>query len=792
MNKSYLKIAFRNLYRNKFYSIINIVGLGVAMALSVVGYVNHHFSQSFDAFHQNIDKIHLVSSYKMVNDVRQDWSIAPMPMGPVIREEIPGIDRFSRVGRTGGTLRYGEKVFNETFYWVDDDFFDMFTFPIILGPTDVSLGRDGLIITDELAVKYFGDENPVGKDLTVSFDGELEYGFVVRGVIEKPVKNSSMRITVCVAYENLTEIREYDLLDWNNWTSATFVQIENETALPRIDGQLQSYTQVANEANEDWEIAGYYLNPLTELAANSRDLRGSFFNNMHPAAIIAPSVTAFLVLLLACFNFVNTAIAFASRRLKEIGIRKVMGGMRGQLIRQFMGENLLLCLMALLVAAACAEIFVPAYDSLWPELSLSMNYSENLGLVGFFVALLFLTAVAAGAYPAFYVSAYNPASIFRGKQKLGGTNPLIRVLLTGQFALSMTAIIAAVILTQNGKYIKNLDLGFDRDHVLVVPINGEGEYSLLKSAVENRSDIGSIGGSRHLMGRFWAGANVTSGETETRIGLFEIGENYFATLGFELVDGRVFDDNLATDIDQKIIVNEAFVQEFGWESALGKDIKLDYADTVTDCRVIGVVKNFYHNGVFSKVRPLVLRYTQPERYRYISIKCDGSGLASVSTYMQDTWKRLFPNRPYNGFFQDDILADAAQVTESIRLVFLYIAVMVMIISGMGLFALVSLNIAKRTKEIGIRKVLGASVTNIGVLISREFVVLLTIGSVLASVMGYFLVDSLLSSIWAYYVDFGAAPFVLSAVLVFAVALMTVGLQVFSAAAGNPVDALRDE
>ena len=356
----------------------------------------------------------------------------------------------------------------------------------------------------------------------------------------------------------------------------------------------------------------------------------------------------------------------------------------------------------------------------------------------------------------------------------------------------MTAIIGSIILFQNSEFIENFDLKFNKDEVLVVPVRNGDDYSLLKDALEIDPRIKSIGGSRHLMGRFWSGQEVESEQNKTQVNLFEIGENYFETVDFELLEGRKFDKNLQTDIDQSIIVNETLMREFGWTSISNKYLKFKSQDSEKEYSVIGVVKDFYYNGVWQKVGPTVLRFTSPDLYGYLSVKADHKDLAPVYAHIQNIWKQLFPNRPYEGFYQDEILAEASQVTESIKLVFMYIALMVIVTAGMGLFALVSLNVARRTKELGIRKVLGATVFHISGLISKEFVILLLIGSVLASAMGFFLVKSLMASIWDYYVNIDVFPFILSVFLMFIVALFTVSSQVISVAGANPVDSIRTE
>ncbi len=794
MIQNYLKVALRNLFKNKLYSFINIVGLGVAIAVSVTGYISYQFSQSYDSFHENAERIFLVNSYRINNNHRQNFSNSPTPLAPAIKENIPGIAEYVRIARGSGILRFEEKVFDETLFYVDDSFFEVFTFTMPFGTKDALKDNRGLVISEEIAHKYFGDEEPIGKQVILSPDGENEYVFFIRGVISKPSVMSSLQLTVCVPYINEEDMFGYNHQSWKDWTGAAFIQISNEASASRIEEQLQSYIPQTNEANENFQINGFYLTPLPQLSSTTRALGGNiFFPGWAPPAIIMPSVVTLLVLLLACFNFINTAVAFASKRHKEIGVRKVIGGVRSQLIKQFLGENLVLCFIALLSGMFLAKIFVTVYDALWPEVAFSLNYTENLGVVGFLIGLLIFMAVAAGAYPAFYISKFNPVTIFRGRQKLGGTNPLIRILLTLQFAISISAILSGIILYQNSEFINNHDLGFDKEQILVVPVKGAQNYDLLKDAIESHPDIVSIGGSQHLMGRDWTRRDIeVDQKTKTRTPVFEIGENYLQTAGIELISGREFNHNLKTDINQSVIVNETLEKTFGWVSALGKYIKFKTTDSEKEYRVIGVVKDFHYDGLWEKVEPMVLRLAPPERYRYLSIKFNRDNLTVVSTYLQNTWKQLFPHLPYDGFFQTEILAEAAHVNESVKLMFLYIAVIVVITSGMGLFALVSLNIAKRTKEIGIRKILGASLVHISSLISKEFILLMLIASVLASIMGYFMITAFMSSVWAYYVDFGVVPFIVSALLMFVIALMTVSSKVFSVVKSNPVEAIRNE
>jgi ABC-type antimicrobial peptide transport system permease subunit len=716
-----------------------------------------------------------------------------MPLAEELKENFPGIQKVSRISEGSGSVKYGDNIFNESLQFVDPDFFEIFSFPLVNGKKDALRNKDAVIITDEIADKYFGMENPIGKQITISPDGEKKFLFTVEGVVEKPPKNSVILLDVVLNLERVDDIKEFDHETWDHWARGTIIKIGKNTSANEIEKQLQDYKQITNEANPDFQVERFYTIPLKQVAFDARDMNRTPFNEgMPPAAIATPAIMSIFVLLLACFNFINTAVAFASKRLKEIGIRKVLGGIRSQLIWQFLTENLILCFLALIVGMLLAKIFVPAYDSLWAYTEFSISYSGNLGLVGFLAGLLLFTAIAAGAYPAFYISKFSPVSIFTGKQKFGGTNPLIRVLLVFQFAISMTSLIGGIILYQNGEYISTIDLGFNKDQILVLPIRGGDDFNLIKSTMGNNPDILSIGASDDLMGKRGYGQDVEFDDNKLRVTFFDVGEKYIETLDFNILKGRSFSPELKIDIDNSIIVNETFVKETGLEDPVGKYIRVKISEQNKEYQIIGVTKDFLYRSVWSIIQPAAFLYVSPENYNFASIKFNVNRINDVSAFVKREWEKIFPNIPYGGYYQDSKLEKAANITNSIKLVFLYIALMVIITTCLGLFALVSLNIAKRSKEISIRKVLGASISSIGRLISKEFIILILISSIIASFMGYYLVYALLASIWAYYVDFSLIPYIMAGVIMLSLALISVSSQIFSIAKTNPIDKLRTE
>ncbi len=789
MLKNYFKIAWRNLLRKKMYAFINIFGLSVAIACCIVAYLNYDYSYGFDAFHKNADNIFRVESIRLINGQEQRWGIAPLPLGPALAQDFSAVVRAVRFANANAVLRYQDKVFNENLHYADPGFFEMFTFPLKHGSAEVLSDKTKLVLSEEYAHKYFGDENPLGKQITVRYPGGQKLDFIVGAVIRKTPKNSSLDFDVLASGEILVDVGIDEPHNWAHWNTATFVQVQNPAGIAAVHAQMQKYVQAQNSANPQLPVAGFYFEPLREIALRARDLRANDLpNGVPPSAIAGPSIIGALLLLMACCNYMNTSIAFSANRLKEIGVRKVVGSLRSQLVGQFLGENLLLCAISLILALGWTEVLVPGYNRIITEVELVLNYSQNIGLLLFLAALLLATALGAGAYPAFYVSRYNPVNIIKGRQTVLGMNKLMRVLLGVQFALSMIAVAGSVVFAQNADYQNSLDLGFEKSLLAVMPIANESEYELLRHAIVSHPSVLSVSGSRNHIFFSWARRQVKNEEREAEVQVLGVGVDYLKTTGIRLGSGRDFDRDLPTDASDAILINQKMATEFGWYDPIGKQVALDSARL----SVIGVVEDFHNDGMWRPIQPVMLRLVKPEAYRFLQARVHPENLAATVVFLRETWRRLIPETPYAGFFQDEIMAESTMVNQEVKTIFFYVALIAVVISAMGLFALVSLNIAKRTKEIGIRKVLGASVGHIIHLINREFLILLMIALVGAYAAGYFAIEALLGSIYAYHIHPTVMAFVMAGALIFFVAIFTVGSQVYRVATTNPVNALRYE
>jgi len=793
MFKNYFKVAYRNLLHNKLYAIVNIFGMGVAIAFCIVAYLNHSYNYTFDTFHKNAKKIYRVKIVRLFNGQEQAWGISPRPLAPALAADFAAVERTVRLSRSTAAFRYGENVLTETILHTDPTFFEMFDFPLKYGSAEVLRDKSKLVLSEDLAHKYFGDENPIGKQVTLRYSDGVSREFFIGAVVQEFPDYSSIQFDALASLDVLLDVGSDKPDDWADWAHITFVQVSYPAQVPIIQKHLDRYVAAHNAVAPDWQIVRFYFDPLLDLALNAWDenLRSDILKPaMHPAGMISPTIIAALLLLMACFNYINTSIAFSSKRLKEIGVRKVVGGMRRQMVAQFLIENFLLCALAMILGMGLAEIFVPIHDNLWTYFELSLEYSENIGLLVFLTGLLLLVGMIAGAYPAFYISGYHPVKILRGQQKFGRTSWFARILLTFQFAVSMLTLIASLVFIQNADFLKNIDLGYNREQVVIVPLGDAKNYEPYRGAVERNSSIVSLSGCRDQVGLRWGTQPVESASLKSQADVLSVGPDYLETMSLRLVAGRSFAPDLATDVDESVIINRKLAREFGWDDreVAGQTLTIDS----TRYTVVGLVEDFYNNGVWRPILPSVFRLVKPEAFRYLAVRIRPENLAATADFLRSEWQRLLPDIPYEGFYQDEVMAEAISVSESIKTMFLYIAFLAIIIAAMGLFALVSLNIARRTKEIGIRKVLGASVAHIVNLVNREFLGLLVAAALFASVSGYFAVQALLRSIYSYYVGFSALPFVLASLSVFVVAVITVGSQVVKVATANPVESLRYE
>ncbi len=791
MLKNFFLITFRNLVKNRLFILINVLGMGIAIACCIVAYFNWEFNAKFDDIHIYSPKVYRVSSLREFEGESTLYGHAPLPLGATIRQNVADVTKTVRVASSYSDFKVEDNVFRpDGLAYVDPEFFKMFSFQFIDGTPDALTDRSKVFLSDQLATKLFGSTKVVGKQLTKVLGPETKE-IEVGGVFKTQSVNSSFQEQAYMHFDNVYD--DDKSLRENDWKArnVVFVMIEDRGRVEAVRRQLQSYRDNVNKVREDFQIKEFVLDPFVGMAR--RDVANdtwSMTRSASPtAAVISPVIMAVLVLLIACFNMTNTSIAISSGRLKEIGIRKVMGSLRVQLIVQFIGETLFVCFLALVAGVFLGELLLASWNALWEDLKLSSHYLDQPDVLIFLTGVLFFTGIVAGSYPAFYISHFEPVNILKGKLKFGGTNYFTRTLLVLQYSFSLVAVIFAIAFYQNSTFQRDFDLGFNDKGVIIAYVNSLSEFETYKNAIAQNKDVLDIAGSKHSIFSSRYNDPVKHGSKQVEVDIIEVGDEYLETMGLHLVAGRDFKKDSETDRMESIIVTEKFVKRFGWDNALGKEIV--WMDSLK-LFVVGVVKDVYTNGLWRELEPMMIRNAGRDQYTHIIVRAPVSEIRNVNSEMEAQWKQTFPDRLYNGRYLDEEMIEAAEVNDNIVKIFVFLGIVAIFLSVTGLYTLVSLNIIRKMKEIGVRKVLGASILNIIGIINTEFIIMLLISSVIGSVMSIYAVEMMMDSIWDYYQAASAVTLVISVFIIFFVSGIVVGFKIFGAASMNPVNTLRQE
>ncbi|UCE40248.1 MAG: ABC transporter permease [Candidatus Aminicenantes bacterium] len=791
MFKSYFKLAVRNLFRHKLSSFINIVGLAVAIGCSIVFYILLDKEYSSDRFHDNVQKNFMITYTLEGDEEARRWGDSPLPLGPVLATDFPQIKSCVRIADQNAKVTYRDRVFGETIRFADPNFLEVFTFPLKKGQRTALSDKNALVLNEDMAIKYFGDEDPIGKELLLLLGPSQQDIFVVKGVAKKFPHNASFSFGILASLEKWEDLLAKDKNDWTERITATFIQVTDPQDMTVLASQLSRYNDRHNASNIDRPVASFSFEPLATLSWESQEIERSISSGSTPQALILLFTIGLFLLLQACFNYVNIALASGTRRHKEIGIRKVIGCHKRQLVCQFLGENLLLCLMALFVGLILTEFL------LLPGLMEIMGNTEKLTLVDlignwrlwmFFVILLLFTGFGAGAYPALVISRLQPVSIISDKIKISGKKRFTGVLLSVQFGIAFIIICMVVTFLQNNRYQMKRDWGYDKEHVINIRLEKGEQFGILRNSAIRNPDVIKIAGSANAVGRSGEQAVIEFEAKKYEALRLDTGIDYLQTLGIRLKEGRLFHPDLLTDKDSSILVNERFMNEMGWQYGPGHVVR--YENNLYN--VIGVVEDFHHEFFFEEIKPIFFRLVPEDDYRFLSIRVkSGSGIRSAAT-LQETWHLLFPDSEYSSFFQDSVFDRGHQNNMTITKIFTATAIITLIISCMGLFGLVTLMISRRMKELSIHKVLGASSFQIANLIARRFILLTMVSIFLGLPLSYFLLQFMLDGIYRYHMSLGAIPFVLATLVVLAAAVSTIATQVYKASVRDPIDAIRYE
>lgn len=795
MIRNYLLITFRGLMKNKLFIAINVFGMAIAIACCIVSYLAFEYDARFDKVHVQGDAIYRVGAVRAFEHNRTRFGYAALPLGEIVDKTFTDVSRSSRYLDRWSNFRRNDDLFPIEVSYVDPEFFQMFSFDFITGGHGQIKDRAAIFVSEALAVRLFGSpQEAYGRSITQVYDETLKE-VRIAGVFRDQPANSSFHKMAGCAYMHFENIREGDAQfrddDWTRECSL-FVRIDDAGRVPAVQKQLQAFIANNNRAREDFQVEAFTLDGFPTMAHRDRDehVQAKTWEAPPLSAIFGSMIMSLLILLIACFNLTNTSIALSARRLNEIGIRKVMGSMRSQLVLQFIGETTCICFLALIVALGFSDLLVEGWNLITGNnIHLEQHDIFSWRLAAALVGILLFAGLAAGSYPAFYISKFEPVSILKGKLKFGGTNYFTRTLLGLQFAISLMAVVSAIGFFQNARFQRQHDLGFDVRGSVMAWVNNRGEFDTYRNALQNNPHIRAMAGAKTGIFSDRAHDAVKHGSKQIAVDIIGVGDNYLATVGLSLVEGRDFIKDSETDRREAAIITQNMATLFGWGKPLGKEII--WKDSVR-LFVVGVVKDVYTHGLWRELEPMMITYVAPDDYRQIVVNTDASTLAAVDEDMKAAWAAVFPNRLYNGRTMDAGLQSVDRLNTSLVYSYVFLGLVSVLLSATGLFALVSLNIVNRLKEIGVRKILGASVYGITRVINLEFVVIFVVGAAVGSWAGFSWTTVLMSSIWKYYQGVNTVTFAVAISTLFIILFLTIASKVYSVVTMNLVKTLRDQ
>lgn len=791
MYKSFLKIVFRNLWKYKSYTFINLAGMGIGIAALVWGYQTYRYSFSFDNFHTDRNNIYRTLTYK--KDAEGLRGNVPMPLVTRAQIDFSGIKNAARWDSRGLSIQFDkDELFADQAHFTDQSFFTLFHFPLVAGNNNIN-NRNAVLITEKTAKKYFGNENAIGKVLMFYAGESYAMPLTVTGVLKNIPANSTMQFNVVTNFDNYLKSDGTKIAadDWSWFLDAAFFQIPNVANAKRIEKEMSKYITVQNKAREDWKVASFKLVSIPQHAAMSAVLQSnSLYERPSDAAAYGTLILGILIFISACLNFSNTTVARANRRLKEIGIRKVMGSTYGQLIRQLLLESSVIVLAAILLSVVLNIWWLPTFNQMFGDIIIVANYFTDTTLLLFLSTVLLAATLLAGAYPAFYISRFNATSIFRGNVKFGGTNLFSRLMLGLQLSIAIITVIAGVAFSKNAEYQRTYDFGYSMDNTIGIIFNDSSNYAALKNEMGKIPEVKSMAGTRNHIAFGFRNAIAETEGVKKETHFMEVGNDYVKTMQLKISSGRDFNATVEADYKDALLITQKMAAQFGWkeQEAVGKNIRIDSINF----SVVGVLKNFQMESLYSPMVPVALKLCRENRFQFLIVQARPQDLTILYAKANDTWKRLFPLKPFNAFYQNEIKADTYKTSSSIATIFKWFAIVCILLTATGLFALVSLTALKKMKEIALRKVVGASPHHILVLINKNYFWIFIVSALLGCLGGWALTKLLLDLIFKINAGVPATALIGSVVALFVITAFITGIKVWQAVKTNPVKLLRSE
>jgi putative ABC transport system permease protein len=805
MLRNYIKIAFRNLFRNKLYSMINLLGLAIGMAACLMIFLWVQDELSYDRFHQKAERIFRVERKFDFRDMHGQAPVTSGPYGPALVADYPEIENFVRLDREELSIKDHRNIFRkQSLIFADNSIFDVFDFRLEEGASQAALVQpNSIVLTRENALKFLGTEDAVGKSLTLDWNGDLT-DFRITGILEKVPHNSHVHFDMLASLSTYPDER---LSPWFNNFLYTYVLLKGGVSAQDLQKKLPAlmtkymaadFIAVVGTDADINEVFQLKLYPLLDI-----HLQPSEQFEIEPQGSLTSvyifSAIALLILVIACINFMNLSTARANKRAREVGIRKTVGAVKRQLWGQFVGESILLALIALILAVLLIRLFTPFFNSLANK-SLSVTQLFHSGNWLILIGITLITGLLAGLYPAFYLTAFHPARVLKGSVLSGtGKSAFRRGMAVIQFVISITLIIGTLIIFRQMEYVQNRSLGFDKENVVLIPAESKTirkNIEAFRNALTQDTRIKSVAVSSNTPGSpMFSDTVFKRNDSDDIFSIIFVATDYefVDTYGLNVIQGRNFSKDFSTDIQGAVILNQAAVKEIGYtpEEAVGKKLlRYRSATEFVESTIVGVVEDFHFKSLHRIIEPFLLMLST-DYFDTISVRVKPGDVRRTIDFIQKEWEETYPGEQFEFNFLDRRIDLLYESERKIRNIFLIFSILSIFVACLGLFGLAAFTAEERTKEIGVRKVLGASTGNILFLLSKEFAKWVLMANIVAWPVGYFMMSRWLQN-FAFKIDVDLWPFLLSAVLALIIALLTVSYQSIKASLTNPVDCLRYE
>lgn len=803
MLKNYFKVASRNLRKNKLFSALNIAGLAIGMAVCIVIFLFVDYERDFDSIHtKNIYRLNEVQKWEgMV--APQNVALSMFPMGPTLVEEFPEITNFTRV-RPGGELKFRQvesvKTLTETL-WADSSFFQIFDFKLLEGDPATALVAPGsIVLTANSAIELFGDESAMGKVLTLAEEDSAF--FTVTGIVEEVPANSHLRFDGITSFSTYADPRNLD--GWGgNWLT-TYLELVDQTDIENLESKFPAYllSHLGEEGAEGYEL---YLQPLAEIHSASTDITHDYVNYQKFDGTYTRIFfyIGLIVLFIAGINFVNLSSAKSIGRALEIGVRKASGASKTQLYLQFITESVLISMIAMVFALLLVTLTLPAISE-FSQRKLEFPWFTDPVLLGTVVLGALAVGVLSGIYPAVFLSSFQPVKVLKGAVGSGYRRSNFRnVLVVVQFSCAIFLIIATFFAARQVRFMQERDLGFSHDQVITIPIGGpySQRYELLKEKMLSNSLVINVTGSQQRLGNNLHQSSVSfKGEGPMRsltTSQVVVDPDYLDVYEMELVAGRTFRDSEA-DNGRTYIINESLASELlkeegekPMESLIGQQFGFGFDGLDSVGQIIGVVKDFNFNSLHHKIETLAIFNQKDWGYAEVSVKIAGDRVPEAIAHIESAWNTVIPEREFEYEFLDDHFTELYRADNTVNTIVGMLTLLSIVISCLGLFGLATFTTEQRIKEIGIRKALGASVTGVVAILSKDFIKLILVAILIAVPVSWYMVDRWIQD-FAYRISIDWWVFAISGALAIVIALLTVSSQAVNAALMNPVKSLKSE